>query len=189
MTEPQAGSDLAQVRIESRSAGRSLPAHRKQDFHHLRRARLHREHHSSGIGAYAQCARRHQGHLALHRSEGRRETGRLARRAQRYSVRLDRAQARHPRFADVFDQLRRKGRRRRVSHRKKNEGLKYMFIMMNCSPLLGRNSGLRASRSRISRWCSSTPKERVQSKTSLRRNGRRCASSSIPTCARTVDGR
>ena len=44
---------------------------------------------------------------------------------------LGRAQARHPREPDLRHDVRRAGRRRRVSHRSQNEGLAAMFTMMN----------------------------------------------------------
>ena len=52
----------------------------------------------------------HQGHLAVHRAEVHRQRGRLARRAQRRHLRLDRAQDGHPRQLDLRDELRRRDR-------------------------------------------------------------------------------
>ena len=53
-----------------RSAGRRhVQALRPEDLHHLRRARLHREHHPPGARAHAGCAGRRQGHLAFRRAE------------------------------------------------------------------------------------------------------------------------
>ena len=74
LTEPQAGSDLAQVRARAVPQGDSLSHQRHQDLHHLRRARHGREHHPSRAGASARCARRYQRHLALYRAEVSRST-------------------------------------------------------------------------------------------------------------------
>ena len=96
LTEPQAGSDLA--RAHTRHArGRSLPHHRPEDFHHLRRARPGGEHHPSGARAHARRARGRQGHFAVHRAQVPGQCRRQPGRAQRRALRLDRAQARHPR--------------------------------------------------------------------------------------------
>ena len=99
-----------------RRAGRRrhLPHLRAKDLHHLWRARFHRKHHSSGAGAAARRAARHARHLAVPGAEipGR---GRWrARRAQRCLLRRARAQARHPRLADLHHDLRRRLRRART---------------------------------------------------------------------------
>ena len=65
------------------------------------------------------------------------ERGRRARRAQRRVLRLDRAQARHPRLADLHDDLWRRLRRGREPGAvgwligEENKGLACMFTMMN----------------------------------------------------------
>ena len=48
LTEPQAGSDLGQVRTRAVPDGRALPPLRAEDLHHLGRPRSHRQHHSHG---------------------------------------------------------------------------------------------------------------------------------------------
>ena len=56
---------------EGGAAGRRhVQALRPEDLHHLRRARLHREHHPPGARAHAGRARGRQGHLALRRAQG-----------------------------------------------------------------------------------------------------------------------
>ena len=59
------------------------------------------------------------------------ERRRLARRAQRRALPFDRAQARHPRLADLHDGLWRQGRRDRLAVGEENRGLACMFTMMN----------------------------------------------------------
>ena len=112
LTEPQAGSDLAQVRTRAVPEGEHYLHQRHEDLHHVRRARHGREHHPSRAGASARCAGRHEGHLALHRAEVPRQRRRQLRRTQRRRLREHRAQARHQRQSDVYAQLRREGRAR-----------------------------------------------------------------------------
>ena len=59
-----------------------------------------------------------QGHLAVPRAEIPAQRRRLARRAQRRARAFDRAQARHPCLADLHHGVRRRGRRRRLPHRR-----------------------------------------------------------------------
>ena len=94
LTEPQAGSDLAAVRTQGRARRRPLPDQRAEDLHHVRRARHGAEHHSPRSRAAARRARRHQGHLDVHRAESARQRRRHARRTQRRLLRGHRAQAR-----------------------------------------------------------------------------------------------
>ena len=116
LTEPQAGSDVGALRTQGRARRRRhLSHHRQEDLHHLRRARPHRQHHPFRAGAAARCAARHQGHLALPRSEIPGQRRRLARRAQRRALPFDRAQARHPCLAHLHHGVRRRGRRGRLS--------------------------------------------------------------------------
>ena len=70
LTEPQAGTDLGAIRTRAVPRGRSLPSVRSEDLHHLRRSRLHAEHHSHGARAHRRRAGGHQRHLAVHRAEG-----------------------------------------------------------------------------------------------------------------------
>ena len=94
LTEPQAGSDLAQVRTKAVPDGERYRITGTEDLHHVRRARHGREHHPPRARAAAGRARRHEGHFALHRAEVRRERRRFAGRAQRRGLRRHRAQAR-----------------------------------------------------------------------------------------------
>ena len=89
---------------------RQLQDHRHQDLHLGRRARPGREHRPSGAGAHRRRAGRHQGHLAVRRAEVHGQGRRLARRAQRRHLRLDRREDGHPRQFDLRDELRRRHR-------------------------------------------------------------------------------
>ena len=98
-----------------RPAGQGVPGRRRhladqgpEDLHHLRRARPGRQHRPSRAGAHAGRRSGHPGDLLLHRAQVRGRTGRLARGSQRRQVRVDRAQARHPRQPDVRDGVRRR---------------------------------------------------------------------------------
>ena len=70
LTEPQAGSDLGAIRTRAVPEGDHYRLLRTEDLHHLRRSRLHAEHHSHGARAHRRRAGGHQGHLAVHRAEG-----------------------------------------------------------------------------------------------------------------------
>ena len=119
LTEPQAGSDLSAVKTRAeRAAGRDLSHHRPEDLHHLRRTRHGRQHRPSRAGAIARRAARHARHLAVPGAEIPRQAGRLARGPQRRALRLDRAQARHPRLADLRHGLWRRRRRERLAGRR-----------------------------------------------------------------------
>ncbi len=69
LTEPQAGSDLGQLKSRAREDRRPLPRDRPEDLHHLGRARHGREHRASRAGAHAGCAGGRARHLAVHRPE------------------------------------------------------------------------------------------------------------------------
>jgi hypothetical protein len=83
-----------------RAPGRPLPHLRAEDLHHVRRARPCREHRPPGAGANAGCPGRHQGNLPVRRAEAPSQRGRHAGAPQQPEMRLDRAQARHPREPD-----------------------------------------------------------------------------------------
>ena len=103
----------------ARSArGRSLPAVRPEDLHHLRRARLHAEHRAPGARAHRRRAGRRERHFAVRRAEVPAARRRLARRAQRRALPVHRAQARHSRVADLRDGLWAEGRCDRLSGRR-----------------------------------------------------------------------
>ena len=71
LTEPQAGSDVGALKSRAIPAGDgSWRIIRHQDFHHLWRARPHRQYRPHGPCPHAGCAGGHQGHLAFPRSEG-----------------------------------------------------------------------------------------------------------------------
>ncbi len=57
LTEPQAGSDLAAIRTRAVQGRRSLSIVRSEDLHHLRRSRLHAEHHSHGARVASKARR------------------------------------------------------------------------------------------------------------------------------------
>ncbi len=80
---------------------RHLPHLRPEDIHHLRRARLHRQHRAPGAGAPARRTARNARHLAVPGAEVPAERRRHARRAQRSVLCLARGEARHPRLADL----------------------------------------------------------------------------------------
>ena len=98
---------------------RHLSPQGTEDLHHLRRARSHRQHHSFRAGAAARCAARHARHFAVSGAEISAQCRRLARRAQRHSRPFGRAQARHPRLADLHHDPWRPGRRGRLPHRRR----------------------------------------------------------------------
>ncbi len=127
---------------QGRSRGRPLPDHRPEDFHHVRRARHGREHHPPRARASARRARRHEGHLDVHRAEGPGQRRRLARRAQRRRVRRHRAQARHQRQPDVHAELRREGRRHRLSGRRSEPRPRVHVHHDERGALLGRRARL-----------------------------------------------
>ena len=119
LTEPQAGSDRRRAAHQGRARSRrQLSHHRAEDLHHLWRARSHRQHHSFRAGAAAGCAGGNQGHLALSCAEIPARRRRLARGAQRRARAFDRAQARHPRLADLHHGLWRQRRRHRFPRRR-----------------------------------------------------------------------
>ncbi len=111
LTEPHCGTDLGPAAHQGGEAGRrQLQDHRHQDLHLGRRARSGRQHHPSGAGAHRRRARRHQGHLAVRGAEDHGQGRRLAGRAQRRLLRLDRREDGHPRQRHLRDELRRRHR-------------------------------------------------------------------------------
>ncbi len=103
-----------------------------------------------------------EGHLAVHRAEVPAQGRRHAGRAQRRAMRVDRAQARHPRQPDgrAWCSARRKARSATWWARR-TSGLAYMFIMMNAARFA---SAWRAWRSaeRAYQQALAYAKERVQ---------------------------
>ncbi len=111
LTEPQCGTDLGLVRTRAvPQRRRQLQNHRHEDFHLRRRARSVGEYRPSGAGAHRRRAGRHQGHIALHRSEISAGGKWRHRRAQRGDLRLDRREDGHPRQRHLRDELRRRDR-------------------------------------------------------------------------------
>ena len=82
LTEPQAGSDLGAIRTRATPDGEHYRLQGQKIFITYGDHDLHAEHHSHGARPHRRIAGRHQGHLDVHRAEGARERGRLARRAQ-----------------------------------------------------------------------------------------------------------
>ena len=120
LTEPQAGSDLNAVRTRAERAddgtyrlfGQKIfitygEHDMAENIVHLVLARL------------ARRAGRHARPLAVPRAEIPGQAGRLARRAQRPALRQHRAQARHPRLADLRDDLRRERGRQGLAGRRR----------------------------------------------------------------------
>ena len=168
LTEPQAGSDLGALEDPRRARRRRhLPHLRPEDLHHLWRARPHRQHHPSGAGPAARRAGRHARHLAVPGAEIPGQRRRLARaRATTSFCHSHRAQARHPRLADLHDDLWRRQVRRRAGAigwlvGEENHGLACMFTMMNNARLQCRHAGRRRSPKRPTRRRSPMPSERT----------------------------
>ena len=106
LTEPQAGSDLAQVRATAAPEGDHYRVKGQKIFitfgeHDMAPNIIHLV-----LARLPGAPEGHQGHLDVHRAQGAGERRRLAGRAQRREVRGDRAQARHQREPDVHAQLR-----------------------------------------------------------------------------------
>ena len=106
LTEPQCGTDLGLLRTKAvKQADGSYKIIGHQDLHLGRRARSRRQHHPSGAGPDRGRAGRHQGRVAVRGAENPGQCRRLAGRAQRRVVRLDRAQDGHPRQFHLRDEL------------------------------------------------------------------------------------
>ena len=184
LTEPHAGSDVGALRTRAEPRRRRhLSAHRHQDLHHLWRARPHRQHHSFRAGARRRRSRGHQGPVAVPGAEIHGEGGRHARRAQRRAGPFGRAQAGHPRLADLRHGLWRPRRRRRLSRRrgKPRHGLHVHHDERGAAR--GRPAGRRRRRSRHParhRLCKGTP---PGPHSRHGRVGDRCRSSPMWTCA------
>ena len=133
LTEPQAGSDLGAVRTRGGSRGRSLPAVRTEDLHHVRRARLHRKHHPPGAGAHARCARRRQGHFAVRRAEVPvNADGSWANATTSTACRIEHKLGIHASPTACWPSAITAARSGYLVG-EENRGLEYMFIMMNAA--------------------------------------------------------
>ena len=131
------------------SRGRSLPAVRIEDLHHLRRARFHRKHHPPGAGAHARCARGGQGYFAVRGAEVPGQRRQQPGRAQRRLLRVHRAQIGNPceshRGAGFWRQWRSGGLF--GGGRKPRPGIHVHHD--ECRPLLGRAAGGGDCRARL----------------------------------------
>ncbi len=116
LTEPQAGSDLGQVRTRAAPEGDHYRLSGQKIFITWGDHDLTAQHHPHGARPPRRRSPRGQGHLAVHRAEVPGQRRRLARRAQRGALPVDRAQARHPREPHLRARLRREaGRASRTS--------------------------------------------------------------------------
>ena len=166
---------------QGRARGRRhLPHHRAEDLHHLRRARPHRQHHPFRAGAAARRAARQPGHLAVPGAEVPGQRGRLARRAQRRARAFDRAQARHPRLADLHHGLRRQGRRGRLPGRRGEPRARLHVHHDEPRAARGRPAGRRHRRARDPAGAAYA-RERKQGRAAGATARHRARSSSIPT--------
>jgi acyl-CoA dehydrogenase len=135
LTEPQAGSDLAQVRTRATPAGPNYRISRTEDLHHLRRARSRREHRAHGAGAHRRRAARRARHLAVHRAQvlGERD-GSPGPRNDVNCASIEHKLGIHASPTCVM-MYRRERRRARHLVGEPNRGLEYMFVMMNAARL------------------------------------------------------
>ena len=159
---------------------RHVADHRPEDLHHLRRARPGRQHRPPRAGPRARRARRHQGHLVLHRAQVPRRRRRHARRAQRRALRVDRAQDGHQRQPHLRARLR---RRRRLPRRRGEPGHALHVHDDEQRPPVGRRRGPGARRARLPAGARATPSERRAGPAPSARRARAPRSSSTPTCA------
>ena len=85
LTEPHAGSSLADVTTPRDAARRHLPRPRREDLHLRRRSRSHREHRAHDARAHRGRAGGHQGRLALRGAQAQRDDGDARRQRRRAS--------------------------------------------------------------------------------------------------------
>ena len=158
LTEPQCGTDLGLLAHQGGAAiRRQLQDHRHQDLHLRRRARHDGQHHPSRAGADRRRARRHQGRVAVRGAEGDGQCRRLAGRAQRRHLRLDRAQDGHSRQFHLRDELR---QRHRLADRRREQGHAGHVRDDERGPARRLRAGSRAIRGRLSergRLCARSP--------------------------------
>ena len=134
LTEPQAGSDLAQVRTKAVPDGDHYLISGQKIFitfgeHDMAENIVH-----FVLARLPDAPEGVKGISLFIVPESARQRRRLARRAQRRRLRRHRAQARHQRQPDLHDELRREGQGA-VGYLvgEANRGLEYMFIMMNAA--------------------------------------------------------
>ena len=177
LTEPQAGSDLSAVRTTRRSAGR-------------RHYRVHGQKIFITYGEHDLTE--NIVHLVLARTPDAPEGVKgislfvvpkflvnddgSARRAQRRALRVDRAQARHPRQPDRGAGVRRRRRRDRLPGRRGEPRPGDMFIMMNAARFASALEGIGARRARVPAGAGLCARARAgQGSTSRRRQPQQCA--------------
>ena len=170
LTEPQAGSDLNAVQNARRARRRrDLPPVRPEDLHHLWRARHGREHRPSRPRPPARRAGRHARPVAVPRPEIPGQPGREPRRAQRPALRQHRAQARHPRLADLRHDLRRERGRQGLAHRRGEPRPRRHVRDDERGAARGRHAGRRHRRARLP----AGPRIRPRAPAGPQRQGRR----------------
>ena len=136
LTEPQAGSDLGQVRTRAAPEGDHYRLFGQKIFitwgdHDLTANTIHMV-----LGRIDGAPAGVKGISLFIVPKFVVEPRWLARRAQRGALRVDRTQARHPRESHLRTRLRRAGTAPSpTSWGKPNRGLEYMFIMMNSARL------------------------------------------------------
>ena len=191
LTEAARGTDLGLLRpARSRAGDGSYRHHRHQDLHHRRRARHDRPDRAPRAGPAAGRARRHRGHLALHRAEAAGGPRAATGRAKRRRVRLDRAQDGHPRRRPpaCCTSTARVGELVGEPH----AGMAQMFTMMNRGPARGRHAGRGHRRDRLpvgARLCPPSAGRAARAGAPAAATGP-TRSSSTPTCAaRCCDAR
>ena len=131
LTEPQAGTDLAQVRTRAEPEGDSTRSAARR-FSSRSASTTWRRTSCIWCWRASRCARRHEGHFAVHRPEvSRNRTARSA--SATTSLRLDRTQTRNQRQPDLHAQYGEKGGAIGELVGEPNRGIEYMFIMMNAA--------------------------------------------------------
>ena len=122
ITEPQAGSDLAAIRTKAVPEGDHYRISGTKIFITWGEHDMAAEHRPPRAGAPAGCTAGREGHLAVPVPEVPGQCRRLARRAQRPRVRVDRTQAGHPRQCHRGDVVRRGRGRHRLAGRRAEPG-------------------------------------------------------------------
>ena len=118
LTEPQAGSDVGALRTRAERAGDGTYRITGRRSSSPMASTISPT--TSSTSCWRACPTRRpaRGHLAVPGAEVLRQRRRLARRAQRRALPFGRAQARHPRLADLHDGVRRQRRRDRLAGRR-----------------------------------------------------------------------
>ena len=150
LTEPQAGSDLGQVRTRAAPEGDHYRLFGPEDLHHLGRSRPHRQHHPHGARPHRRRARRRQGHLAVHRAEvpGRTPMAPSGSATRCAACRSSTSSA-STRVPPAYSPSARRTAPSPTSWAQPGRGLEYMFIMMNSARLSVGERGLCGRRARL----------------------------------------